>query len=169
MIAGVVLSDSLERDTKIAILGDDLRTYSVESNQEIAEVLEDNEVETVAFDVGTEQSQEELTEAEKELKQEGYIFEPNSFNRTKVERLQSLSRRLKHRIEFIELIRFDPQITSKELMIDGEDDLRSFGVEGEIEDVKTFDAVLGAITARFYDGDQYEDLGVIVPESLGEI
>jgi len=66
-----------------------------------------------------------------------------------------------------DFIRFDPQITAKELSIDGDDALASYGVEpSDIDSARVFDAVLGAITARFYQQEQFQDLGIIVPQSL---
>ena len=167
MIAGVILSDSLEKDSKIAFLGDSLEVYSVETNKEIVELFDEHQPEIVAFDVGMAQGAEEFTKDEQELQDEGYIFTPNSHQEKKVERLQSLEKHVKHRLDYIpEFIRFEPQITSRELMIDDEMALNSFGIEGDIGGAKEFDAVLGAVTARFYSQGQYDEFGVVVPEGL---
>ncbi|QGA80546.1 hypothetical protein [Candidatus Nanohalobium constans] len=167
MIAGVILSNSLDKDSKIAFLGDELETFSVETNQEIVDLVEEKQPEIIAFDVGTEQGPKEFTKAEQELQDEGYIFTPNSHQERKVERLQSLEKHLKHQLDYIpEIIRFEPQITAEELMLDGEDALKSIGIEGDISGAKEFDAVLGAVTARFYSQDQFEEMGVVVPENL---
>jgi hypothetical protein len=167
MIAGLIISDNLEEDSSLAFLGEELETLKVETNEDIVEAIEERDPNFLAVDVGTEQAQEEFTEQEKELKEEGHIFTPNSHQKRKVERVQSLERHLKHAMGGqIEIIRFEPQITAKELAIDSENDLKSLGVEGDIGDVKEFDATLGAITARFYSQDQFEDYGVVVPEPL---
>jgi len=121
----------------------------------------------VAFDVGTVQGPEEFTKDEQELQDEGYIFTPNSHQERKVERLQSLEKHVKHKLDYIpEFIRFEPQITSRELALDDEKALNSLGVDGDIGSAKEFDAVLGAVTSRFYGQGQYEEYGVVVPESL---
>lgn len=167
MIAGIILSDDLDKNCSIAFLGDELETLEVNTNEEIVEAIEERNSEIVAVDVGTKQSQKEFTKEEKELKEEGYIFTPNSYQKTKVERMQSLERHINHAMGGrVEIIRFEPQITAEELAIDSEDDLASLGVEGDIGSVEEFNATLGAITARFYSQGQFEDYGVVVPENL---
>ena len=167
MIAGVILSDSLDRKTKVAFLEDELEIHSVETNGEIVELLEEYKPEIIAFDVGTDQGKDEFTSDEQELQDEGYIFTPNSHQEKKVERLQSLEKHIKHKLTYVpEFIRFEPQITARELMLDDEEALSSIGVEGDINGAREFDAVLGAVTARFYSQGQYEEYGVVVPESL---
>ena len=167
MIAGLILSDNLDEDCSLAFLGENLETFQVETNEEIVELVEEKSPDVLAVDAGTEQGQKEFTKQEKELKEEGYIFTPNSHQKRKVERMQSLERHLNHSMGGqIEIIRFEPQITAKELAIDSEKDLRSIGVEGEIGNVEEFDATLGAITARFYSQGQFDDYGVVVPEPL---
>jgi len=67
-----------------------------------------------------------------------------------------------------EVIRFEPQITADELAIHDDSALGSYGVDSsKIESAEQFDAMLGAITARFYEQNQVKDLGVIIPEPLG--
>jgi len=167
MIAGVILSDSLEQDTKISFLDEELDIHSVETNEEIVELFEEYKPEVVAFDVGTAQGKDEFTSDEQDLQDEGYIFTPNSHQQRKVERLQSLEKHVKHKLDYIpEFIRFEPQITAKELMLDDEQALKSLGIEGDISGAKEFDAVLGSVTARFYSQGQFEQYGVVVPESL---
>ncbi|MFB6100480.1 MAG: hypothetical protein ABEK16_04365 [Candidatus Nanohalobium sp.] len=167
MIAGLILSDDVEEECSLAFLGEELETMQVNTNEEIVEEVEKREPEVLAVDVGTEQSQQEFTKEENELKEEGYIFTPNSHQQRKVERMQSLERHLEHKMGgMIEIIRFEPQITAKELAIDSERDLSSIGVEGDIGGVGEFDATLGAVTARFYSQGQFEDYGVVVPESV---
>ena len=167
MIAGVILSDSLDRETRVAFLDDELDVHSVETNAEIVELLDEYQPEVIAFDVGTDQGKDEFTSDEQDLQDEGYIFTPNSHQEKKVERLQSLEKHIKHKLGYIpEFIRFEPQITARELMLDDEEALSSIGVEGDIDGAREFDAVLGAVTARFYSQGQYEEYGVVVPESL---
>lgn len=168
MIAGVLLRDDVNKESKLAFLGDELKIHSLNTNEEIVEKLDDYDPEVIAFDIGTEQSQKEFTKDEKSLQDEGFIFTPNSHQEKKVERLQSLERFLKHKIDSIpEIIRFEPHITSKELDLASESELMRYGVEGEIADDKEFDAVLGAVTARFYQQGDYEDYGVIIPGKSG--
>jgi hypothetical protein len=170
VIAGVILSDSLDEESKLAFLGDDeLEVFSVETNDEIVDLFEEFRPEIIGFDVGTEQGLKEFTKNEQELQDEGFIFTPNSHQEKKVERLQSLQKHVKHKLDYIpEFIRFEPQITAEELMLDGEDALESLGVEGDIGGAREFDAVLGVVTARFYSQGQFEDYGVVVPNNLDQ-
>lgn len=169
MIAGVILSDTLDEDSKIAFLDDELDVFSVENNSDIVELFEEFRPEIVAFDVGAEQGMKEFTQSEQELQEEGFIFTPNSHQEKKVERLQSLKRHVKHRLDYVpDFIRFEPQITAEELMLDGEDALSSLGVEGDIGGAREFNAVLGAVTSRFYNQGQFDEYGVVVPKSLDE-
>jgi hypothetical protein len=167
LIAGLILSDSLSENCSIAFLEDEIEVMKLETNKDIAEEVEERGVEILAVDVGTAQSGDEFTRDEEELKEEGFIFTPNSHQQKKVERMQSLEKRLKHATGGeLEVIRFEPQITARELAVDSESDLNSLGIQGEIGDAEEFDAVLGAVTARFYDQGQFKDLGVVVPENL---
>jgi hypothetical protein len=167
MIAGLILTDDVEECSSVAFLGEDTLIKDVKTNKEIVDEIADKEPEVVAVDVGTDQAAEELTEKEKELKEEGFIFTPNEFQRGKVERLQSLERHAKHEMGGdIDFIRFEPQITSQELEIAAEHDLEGLGVDADPENSKQFDAMLGAVTARFYTQGQFQDLGVVVPQHL---
>jgi predicted nuclease with RNAse H fold len=167
VIAGLILSETLEESCSIAFLGENLETFDATTNEEIVELIKDKEPEILAVDVGTEQAGKEFTKQEADLKEEGFIFTPNSYQKKKVERLQSLKKHVNHELGGqIEFIRFEPQITAEELAIDGDEDLASFGVEGDIGSVEEFDAVLGAVTAQFYSEGHFEDYGVIIPEKI---
>jgi hypothetical protein len=66
-----------------------------------------------------------------------------------------------------DIIRFEPSITAEQLAIHDDAGFKSLGIDTSgIRSARQFDAALGAVTARFYSQNQYEDLGVIVPESL---
>ena len=169
MIAGLILTEDVDEECSIVFLDEDLETFEVNKNEEIVELIEEKEPEILAVDIGTKQGQKEFTKEEKELKEEGYIFTPNSHQKRKVERMQSLERHINHAMGGrVEVIRFEPQITAKELAIDSEEDLSSLGVDGDIRSVGEFDAALGAVTARFYSQGQFEDLGVVIPENLSD-
>jgi predicted nuclease with RNAse H fold len=167
MIAGLILTDDIEKESSLAFLDEELGCYKLSTNEEIVEKISEKKPEVLAVNVGTKQAQKEFTEEEEELREEGHIFTPNSHQKRKVERMQSLERHLNHEMGGeIEIIRFEPQITARELAIDSEKDLASIGVVGEISGAEEFDAVLGAVTARFYSQGQFSDLGVIVPENI---
>lgn len=168
MIAGLILSDNEQVDSKIAFLGDELDTFSVETNQELVEKISDLEPDIVAVNSAGEITKEKLSEQEEDLKEEGYSFTPSRTESRKIKRLQALKAVLnRDMMDSPEFIRFDPHITAEELAIDGESALSSFGVEpSEIDSARQFDSVLGSITARFYQQEQFQDLGVVVPQSL---
>jgi len=168
MIAGIVLSDNEQLDSTMALLGDELKVYSLETNQDIVEKIKDLEPEIVAVNSAGEVTREELSEEEEDLKEEGYSFTPSRTESKKVKRLQALKAVItRTTLESPEFIRFDPHITAEELAIDGDKALDAYGLEpSDINSARQFDAVLGAITARFYQQDQYQDLGVVVPQSL---
>jgi len=169
MIAGLVLSNSEKEESHITFLGDETASFSLKENSDIMDKIEEFDPEILAVDAGTEQMRGELTSQEEDLKEEGYSFTPTSMEKKKSKRLQALKASLTRQGVNPELIRFDPHITAKELAIDGDHALESMGVEtDELNNSHQFDAMLGAVTARFYQQDQFEDLGVIVPESLSD-
>ncbi len=167
MIAGLILSNSEQEESHISFLGDETASFSIKKNSDLMEKIKEFNPEILAVDCGTEQMREELTPQEKDLKEEGYSFTPTSMEKKKSKRLQALKASLKREGVHPEFIRFEPYITAKELAIDTDQALNSMGVDpNSLENSHQFDAMLGAVTARFYQQDQFQDLGVIVPESL---
>lgn len=170
MNAGLVLKDTTEEESKLVFLGEEVDIYEVGTNDDIVELVAEKEPEVVAVDVGTEVGREEFTEQEEELKEEGYRFTPTSHETKRAKRLEALKAQVFEEMGATgpEVIRFEPQITADELAAHDDDALRSYGIDpSAIEDAEQFDAMLGAITARFYEQNQVKDLGVIVPEPLG--
>jgi len=168
MIAGLILSDKEQLESKLAFLGDELKVYSLETNKEIVEKIQELEPDIVAVNSAGEITREKLSDQEEDLKEEGFNFTPSRTESKKIKRLQGLKAVLnRDMMDSPEFIRFDPQITAKELTIDGDKSLVSYGVEtSNITSARGFDAVLGAVTARFYQQEQFQDLGVIVPKNL---
>ncbi|AOV95095.1 hypothetical protein AQV86_04190 [Nanohaloarchaea archaeon SG9] len=170
MIAGLILKDSIEEESQIAFMDEEVKTFSVNENSELVELIKEYEPELVAANVGLEQGKEELTKQEQELQDEGFIFTPNSHREKVVKRLETLKAQIVHQTGLQpEFIRFEPQISAEELAIDGDRALESYGVDSsDIDSVEAFDAVVGAVTARFYQENQHWDLGVVVPEAVRE-
>ena len=168
MIAGLILSDNEQLDSEMALLGDELEVYSLETNQEIVEKITELEPEVLAVNSAGEITREELSEQEEDLKEEGYSFTPSRTESKKVKRLQGLKTLIKREmLDSPDFIRFDPHITAEELAIEGDKALDGYGVEtSDINSARQFDAVLGSITARFYQQEQFQDLGVVVPRNL---
>lgn len=170
MIAGLILKDNLEEDSYIAFLDEEVESFSVTENSEIVELIEEREPDLIVANVGLEQGQEELNKQEKELKEEGHIFTPNSHNEKVVKRLDALKAQTNQQLGLTpDFIRFDPDISARELAIDGDEALRSYSVDPSgIDSVGEFDAVIGCVTGRFYQENQSEEHGVVVPQAVRE-
>ncbi len=161
MIAGLYLT---EEECTLAVIDDWIKIEEYETNSEIVDNIQ--EIEILAINAPLT-SGRELEKQEEELEEEGYLFSPGAHDETLRRRAAHLKQLIQQTGLETELIRYDPMITSRELALDGDKALESMGFEtSDIKKSRDFDAVLGAVTARFYDQDQYEDLGVIVPEAL---
>ncbi|MFB6143881.1 MAG: hypothetical protein ABEJ98_01085 [Candidatus Nanohaloarchaea archaeon] len=170
MIAGLVLSDSEEVESALAFFGEDsVETFSVLETEKIVDEICEREPDVLAVDTGAE-VRKDLTENEEELKEEGFMFTPSSMEKKKVKRFQAIQRTVNHRTGTgVEFIRFDPHISSEELAADTEDALESYGVDtSTLDSSREFDALLGAVTARFYQQGDVRDFGIIVPGETGE-
>lgn len=164
------MTDTEEEESHLAFLDDNgVETRSIKDTGEIVDAIVEEAPEIVAANAGTELSSQELTKKEQELKEEGHSFTPSSNEKKKVERMRAIERSVQHHMSKpAEFIRFDPRISSEELSLHGDKALKSFGIEPSgIDSSRQFDAVVGAVTARFYAENQFEDLGVIVPQNLG--
>ncbi|MFP4229696.1 MAG: hypothetical protein ACLFRK_00985 [Candidatus Nanohaloarchaea archaeon] len=163
MIAGLNLTTG---KSFLAKLGDGLEIIEVETNEDIAEELED--VEVLAVNASFKPV-EGLSDDEEDLVEEGYSFSPSTNETDLNRRAVHLKQLLFEKGLEVELIRFDEMITSRELAIGGDQALESYGIDtSEITCSEEFDAVLGAVTARFYQQDQCRDLGVQIPEALNQ-
>ncbi|MFB6182821.1 MAG: hypothetical protein ABEI78_02025 [Candidatus Nanohaloarchaea archaeon] len=171
MIAGLILKDSNEKESKIAFLEDELTTHSVKNNQEIVDLIAQNTPEILAINVGKKAPEGNLTEEEQELQEEGYQFTPSSHKTVERRRLEALENHIFEELgqEKPDFIRFDPFISIESLALHSDDALRSYGVDpSDISNSEEFDAAVGAITARFYQSGQYKSKGLIIPEPLEE-
>lgn len=169
MIAGLVLTTTEEDESSIAFIGEsDTEAFSVKDTGELVDLVVEKKPEILAVNCGTELSKGNLTQDEEELKEEGYSFTPSANEKKKVERARAIDRSLKHHMDNPpELIRFDPFISSRELALDSDKAVESLGVDASnIESSQEFDAVVGAITARFYSQNQYKESGVVIPENI---
>jgi hypothetical protein len=171
MNAGIILKDTTEEETQLVFLSDETECCPVKTNDEIIELITEREPEVVAVDVGTQVGRDEFNEQEEELKEEGYSFTPTSHETKKARRLEALKARLFEEMGASqpEVIRFEPDITAEELALHDEQALESYGIDpSSLESSEQFDAMLGAVTARFYEQNQVRDLGVVIPEPLGD-
>jgi hypothetical protein len=166
MIAGLILKDTTEEESIIAFLGDELEIETASTNDDLAELIEQKNPEVIAADIGTVEGREELNEDEEELKEEGFSFTPTAHERKRSRRMEALNSQLFQLMgeESPEAIRFEPQITAEELALHDDRGIESLGINTDvIKSAEQFDAALGAITARFYQQNQYEDMGGIIP------
>ncbi len=146
-----------------------MECVSASTNDEIADAIEERKPEVVAVNAGQEEGSAEFTENEQELKEEGYTFTPSSHQKLRNRRRQALESELFSRMgsSSPHLIRFAPHITAEELAIHGDEGLESYGIDTSgITSAEKFDAVLGAVTARFYQQNQARDMGIIVPDNM---
>lgn len=165
MIAGLKLN--VNEDSFLALLDDNLEIIQVGTNEEIVDNLPED-VKILAVNAPLEKVKG-LTDKEEELMEEGYQFTPSTHNVDLNRRAVHLQQMLFEKGREIEVIRFDPMITSKELAIEGDSALESYGIDtSEIKSAGAFDAVLGAITARFYQQEQCRDLGIQIPENINQ-
>jgi len=165
MIAGLNLKT--DGDCQLAVFGDELEIFDVETNMDIIEALP-SEATVVAVNAPLDESKG-LSEKEEDLVEEGHIFSPSTQNTELKRRALHLKQLFIENGVGAELVRFDPMITSKELAIEGDKALESYGVPSDgISSADEFDAVLGAVTARFYEENQCEDFGIQVPKPLNQ-
>lgn len=168
MICGISFGESKE-NAAVAFISDKTDSFSVESNQEIADLIEEKTPDVVAVDTGL-QERRSLSEGEQALQEEGFIFTPAKDDVRSVRRFASLKGSISQTVagdDIPSYIRFDPVITGKELAIDSDENLEGYGVNASnIESAKEFDAVLGAVTARFHEQGQTDEMSVSVPKPV---
>ncbi|PSH00205.1 MAG: hypothetical protein BRC28_00730 [Nanohaloarchaea archaeon SW_4_43_9] len=169
MIAGLMLASKEENKSSLAFIGESsTETFSIKDTGGLIDLILERKPEILAINCGTELNGDNLTKNEEELKEEGYSFTPSNSEKKKVERTRAIERSVKHHMENPpEIIRFDPFISSRELSLNSDDSVESLGVDtSNIGSSHEFDAVVGAITARFYSQNQYTRSGVVVPENV---
>lgn len=107
---------------------------------------------------------------EEELIKEGYSILPQEMrNRRLLERAEFLCNSIKRSGVGSTIIESNPGLVAKKLGITGDRQLEAYGVDtSDVENVYEFDALLLALTARFYAEDEYEDKDIILPKSLDE-
>lgn len=166
---GIVLTEEDENKSAIATLGDEVESEKVETNEELADIIREVSPNIIAVNTGLKETRK-MSEKEEELQEQGHIFTPAYQDNTRVRRFQDLKRRLEQSMapeDVPEFIRFDSVITGRELALEDDKGLKSLSVEtSDINSSKEFDAVLGAVTARFHSQGQTENMDVVVPQTL---
>lgn len=157
MIAGLNIKDE---SVYVALLDEELETFELKDDRKIIEKLQGCDV--VAVNAPLKQGRE-LEEAESDLVDEGIRFTPGGHG----ERARFLKRNAEMKGLDADFIRFDPMVTSRNLALEDDSGLRGLGVDPScIDSSMEFDAALGAVTARFYDQGQVDDLEVVVPRPV---
>ena len=168
-VCGIRLTGDKDRECSVAVLGEELETFSTEDDREIVERVSEERPAVVAFtNPHTRRTEKGFREDEEELVDEGYSFLPPSmFENDLLERTEFIKKSIQqnYRPEFIET---RPEVSSEILGIENDRDLEMLDMDtGEIESVGEFEAVMAALTARMYTENDYEDKGFIVPKKPG--
>jgi len=172
VFCGLVLSGDRQTPCGVAFLGEGLETFTETDDERILEFIEDRRPTVVAFTVPTDGSnvQEGFREDEQEMVEEGHSFLPPSMHdKAELERALFLRNSLQ-RLGFLhDVIECRPMISAEVLGVEGDQELEDLGVPTEdIRTMREFEAVLAAVTAKFYANDQYEEKDFIVPKRLEE-
>lgn len=169
MLCGIILGETEKEESSVSFLSDEIESFTVDSNEEIVELVKERKPSIIAVNTGLEERRR-LSDEEEELQEEGFIFTPAKDDVKRVRRFQALKAHIAHELpgdEIPEYIRFDPIITGRELAVDSDKALSSYGIDpSDIDSSNEFDATLGAVTGRFFQENQVRDLSVSVPEPL---
>lgn len=167
---GLALFGDKETPCGIAFLSDSVDTFSETDDEEILELVEEHRPAIIAFSTPLRGPVKEkgFNEDEEELVDEGHSFLPRSMmDKKELERAVFLKNSIKRLGITPDFIECRPLVTSDVLDVNGDEDLEDLGVTtGAIHNTQEFDAVLAAITAKFYANDQYEEKGFIVPKEM---
>ncbi|MDY6774088.1 MAG: hypothetical protein SVS85_02710 [Candidatus Nanohaloarchaea archaeon] len=171
MNCGIVLSGDTEEDSAVAFVdGGETETFSVSTNDEILELLEDRKPEVTALNAPPEKASkgsiDRFREGEQELVDEGHRLLPQGMRDGSVlERAEHLSRSIEASGVGTVIVESDPVLVSERMGLAGDEGLEDLGVEtGTIEDVREYDAVVLAVAAELYSDNRCENHGIVVPE-----
>ncbi|MCJ7450320.1 MAG: hypothetical protein MUP58_01115 [Candidatus Nanohaloarchaeota archaeon QJJ-9] len=168
VFCGLVITGEKEKPCGVAFLNDDLESFSVTEDEEILTLMDKHKPDVIAFNVpltGPGKT-EGFREDEEDLVDEGYSFLPPAVHDDmKLERAVFLKNSIK-RMEFMpELVECRPELTSEILKVKSDAELEDRGFDpSPVSNVREFNAVLAAITAKLYSNDGCVDKGVLVPE-----
>lgn len=178
MYCGIILAGSTEEDSAVAFLTEDsTETFSVATNDDILELLEERRPEVTALNAPPTRattpgkgSDGAFRSGEEELIDEGHAMLPQGMRDPAVlERADHLSRHIEASGIGTTLIESDAQIVSERLGIEGDDDLADREISPEdISSTWEFDAVVLALVAKLYADNQCEDYDIVVPEESTE-
>jgi predicted nuclease with RNAse H fold len=113
---------------------------------------------------------EGFREGEEDMVEEGHAFLPAEMHdNDEMERALFLKNSLQRSGFMHEVIECRPMVSAEVLGIQGDDELGDLGVPTEgIRNMREFEAVVAAVTAKFYANDRFEEKGFIVPKRLDD-
>ncbi len=167
---GIVLSGDAGTRCAVAFLSDELETFTEKDDQRLLELIEERKPVVVAFTVPMEGSnvQEGFRDGEQDMVDDGHAFLPVEMrDNDEMERALFLKNSLQRSGFMHEVIECRPMISAEVLGVQGDDELEDLGVPtDDIHNMTEFEAVMAAVTAKFYANDRYEEKGFIVPKRL---
>lgn len=165
---GLVMQKSKDIDCGVAFLSDKVECFSETEDRDILELIKERKPDIIAFNTPLKASKtdQKFREGEQDLIDEGFSFLPRSMhNKHKLERTEFMKNTLKREVPQAEIIECRPMITAEVLDVEGDEDLENLGIETEeIHSTIEFEALLAAITAKYYANEMYRDKGFILPE-----
>ncbi len=165
---GLVMQKSKDIDCGVTFLSDKVECFSEKEDESIVELIKERKPDVVAFNapLNVSKTGEGFKKGEKDLIEEGFSFLPRSMHDSdKLERTEFMKDILKRKVPQAEIIECRPMITAEVLDIEGDKDLEELGIDtDEIHNTKEFEALLAALTAKYYANEMYRDKGFIVPK-----
>ena len=165
MMIGIDLAGSERNITGICVMDHDIRTFSVRRDEEIIELVESAKGKIIAIDAPLSFHGKAFRDCDVEIREHCRIM-PLTLHgmRRLTERGMRLAKLFRRKYEVIEVY---PYASKKFLDIKSEHDLKKFGVHAEIKNKDEFDAIICALTAKFYLKGKYRTFGekdkIIVP------
>lgn len=165
---GLVMQKSKDIECGVAFLSDKVECFSEKDDKNILKLIKERDPDVVAFNtpLKAKKTDKEFREGEEDLIEEGFSFLPREMHdRNKLERTEFMKNTLKREVPQAEIIECRPMITAEVLGIEGDDELEDLGLETEdIHSTTEFEALLAAITAKYYANEMYRDKGFVLPK-----
>ncbi|MDY6789098.1 MAG: hypothetical protein SVV03_03995 [Candidatus Nanohaloarchaea archaeon] len=168
VFCGLVMQKEKGIPCGVAFISDELECFSEKEDKRILEMVADRKPEVVAFTtpLKADHKLKGFSDEEEELVDEGYSFLPRDMHdQAEMERTEFMKNSLKRHAPESEIIECRPMVTAEILGIEGDPDLEDLGMNTEnIHSTTEFEAVLAAITAKYYANNMYRDKGFVVPK-----
>ncbi|MHC1582493.1 MAG: DUF429 domain-containing protein [Candidatus Syntropharchaeia archaeon] len=156
MIAGIDLSGSPKKISGLCIMGTTTKTFSVYRDEEILEIIEREKPEIIAIDAPLSFRGTAYRDGDREIRKFYKILPLTFFG---MKKLTERGIELKKRLGGYRVIEVYPHASKEVLGIKNPRDLEKFGVSVDIKNEHEFDAVICALTGRFYFQGMYKKFG----------